>query len=65
MKYILVQIVESVGDAYYHLHTRLIGQLPNGCISFLPKRLGVILVGQASNVPLLRELQCHTVRGRK
>lgn len=51
----LVQVIERVGDANCHLHSSLRGQFLNSCISLLPEGLGVVLVGQARNLPFLQE----------
>lgn len=40
----LVQIIERVGDPDKDLHAGLSGQLPNSCITILPKGFGVILI---------------------
>lgn len=42
-----------MGDSHKHLHAGLTGQLLNGGITLLPERLRVILIRQASDVPLL------------
>lgn len=49
----LVQIIERVGDAHCHLHSGLRRQLLDGCITLLPERLRVVLVGQTRNIPFL------------
>lgn len=49
----LVQVIECVGDADRHLHPGLRGQLPNSRVALLPKGLGVVLVRQARDLPLL------------
>lgn len=54
-KALLVQVVERVWDAHDDFHTSLGGQLLDGCISFLPKRLRIILNGKSSNAPFLKQ----------
>lgn len=39
-----VQIIERVGDPDKDLHAGLSGQLPNSCITILPKGFGVVLI---------------------
>lgn len=51
----LVEVIESVGDANRHLHSSLRSQLLNGSISFFPKGLGVVLIRQTTDLPLLQK----------
>lgn len=51
----LVQVVEGVRCLDVDLHSRLHGQLLDGGVSLLPKRLRIILEGQARDLPLLRQ----------
>lgn len=52
---LLVQVVQCVWNAHDDFHSSLRGQLFDSCISFLPKRLRIILNGKFSNVPLLKQ----------
>lgn len=57
---LLVQVVEGVRYLDDDLHACLHGELLDGSISLLPKRLGVVLKGQPRDLPLLKDRERNT-----
>lgn len=60
-----VQVIEGVGVLYHHLHTSLLGQFDDSCISLLTKRLRVIFEGETSDSPFLQDTQYTQLSNRK